>query len=107
MSINNLNILQDLDGTNDNQGNSQMVHIRIQSRTTRKSILTISGLDDDLDLKKICRFLKKNLRCNGAVVNNKQYGDVIQLQGDHREIVKQFLVDNDICLDNQIIIHGA
>ena len=86
---------------------AQKVHIRIQSRTTRKSIMTITGLANDLDLKRIVKYLKKNLRCNGAVVKNKEYGSIIQLQGDHRESVKTFLIDMAICSDSQIIVHGA
>ena len=85
----------------------QKVHLRIQSRTIRKSIMTITGLEYDLDLKRIVKYLKKNLRCNGAVVQSKDYGDIIQLQGDHREAVKQFLIDMEICNDSQIIVHGA
>jgi translation initiation factor 1 len=88
-------------------GNSCPVHIRIQSRNRRKCVLTVQGLDDDLDLKKICKYLRKNLQCNGAVVSDKEYGDIIQLQGDHRAVVKKFLVDNEICLENQVIVHGA
>tara|TARA_B110000908_G_C10193470_1_gene421694 strand:+ start:641 stop:970 length:330 start_codon:yes stop_codon:yes gene_type:complete len=109
MSFVNLNTLQDIDQFNNDNDiqDKQKVHIRIQSRTTRKSILTISGLEDDLDLKRILRYLKKNLKCNGAVIHDKNYGNVIQLQGDHRESVKQFLIDMSICLEGQIIVHGV
>jgi hypothetical protein len=55
--------------------------------------LTIQGLDDDLDLKKICKALRKNLQCNGAIVKDKEFGDVVQLQGDHRAKVGDFLCD--------------
>ena len=101
--LDELSIGQELD-TNTH---AQKVHLRIQSRTTRKSIMTITGLENDLDLKRIVKYLKKNLRCNGAVVQNKEYGDIIQLQGDHRGTVKQFLIDMNICEDTQIIVHGA
>ena len=37
------------------------------------------GLANDLDLKRICKALKKNFRCNGAVVKDDEYGDVIQV----------------------------
>tara|TARA_B110000908_G_scaffold170843_1_gene231591 strand:- start:981 stop:1304 length:324 start_codon:yes stop_codon:yes gene_type:complete len=103
----NVQPVYDFDTNDTNKGNSEPVHIRIQSRTTRKSIVTVSGLDNDLDLKRILKFLKRNLRCNGAVVQNKQYGEVIQMQGDHREAIKQFLIDMEICLVDQIIVHGA
>jgi translation initiation factor 1 len=35
------------------------VHIRIQQRSGRKSLTTVQGLADDLDLKKILKALKK------------------------------------------------
>ena len=35
------------------------VHIRTQQRNGRKSITTVQGLDEDLDLKKICKAFKK------------------------------------------------
>ena len=88
-------------------GNSCPVHIRIQSRNRRKNILTIQGLDDDLDLKKICKYFRKNLQCNGAIVNDKEHGNIIQLQGDHRVAVKNFLIGQEICNSEQVIVHGA
>ena len=109
MSFTNLNTLQQKDSFEDGEPiqNNQKVHIRIQSRTTRKSILTITGLANDLDLKRIVKYLKKNLKCNGSVISDKIYGEIIQLQGDHREEIKQFLIDTSICVKDQIIIHGA
>ena len=87
-------------------GTGNKVHIRIQQRNRRKCILTVSGLDDDLDLKKISKYLKKKLNCNGAVVNDKVYGDVLQMQGDHRTDVRDFLVAMKIVQSDQIIMHG-
>jgi translation initiation factor 1 len=31
---------------------------------------------------------------------------VIQLSGDQRANVKDFLVDEEICVDGQIVVHG-
>lgn len=87
-------------------GTGNKVHIRVQQRNRRKCILTIQGLDDDLDLKKICKALRKNLQCNGAVVKDKEYGDIIQLQGDHRSVVQEFLVDQEIITKDQLVVHG-
>ena len=36
--------------------NAKPIHIRIQSRNGRKCISSISGLENDLDLIKICKF---------------------------------------------------
>ena len=88
-------------------GSGNKVHLRIQQRNRRKCVLTVQGLDDDLDLKKICKALRKNLQCNGAIVKDKEFGDVIQLQGDHRVKVGAFLVDQEIIQKDQLVIHGA
>lgn len=87
-------------------GTGNKVHIRVQQRNRRKCVLTIQGLDEDLDLKKICKALRKNLQCNGAIVKDKEFGDVVQLQGDHRTKVGLFLCDQQIIRKDQLIIHG-
>ena len=35
------------------------VHIRVQQRNGRKCVTTVQGLADDLDLKKIVKYVKK------------------------------------------------
>ena len=90
----------------DREDSGSKVHIRIQQRNGRKSITTVQGLEDDLDLKKILRSFKKNFKCNGAITDHKRYGEVIQLQGDLRSQVRDFLVDHQICTMEQVQIHG-
>ena len=82
------------------------VHIRVQQRNGRKCITTAQGLADDLDLKRITKAFKKNFSCNGNVVKDKDGGEVIQLSGDQRANVKDFLVDQEICSESQIVVHG-
>jgi translation initiation factor SUI1 len=84
----------------------QNVHIRIQARTSKKFITIVEGLGKELNIKKICMYLKKNFNCNGAVSLDKEKKNIIKLQGDHRESTKQFLMDMNICVENQLIIHG-
>jgi len=86
--------------------NKDSIHIRIQQRNGRKSICTITGLASDLNLKAILKALKKTLNCNGAIIEDEDLGNIIQLQGDHRTIVRDFLVEQEICLPTDIIIHG-
>lgn len=37
--------------------------------------------------------IKRPLACNGTIVNDTEMGEVIQLQGDQRKDVQEFLVD--------------
>lgn len=83
-----------------------IVHIRLQQRSGRKSLTTIQGLDDKLDLNKLTKAFKKEFCCNGCVVDNKELGKVIQLQGDQRDKVKNFLAEEDIASKRMIKIHG-
>jgi len=82
------------------------VHVRVQQRNGRKCITTIAGLADDLDIKRICKAFKKNFSCNGAVQKDEENAEVIQLSGDQRTNVKEFLVDQEICHSDTIVLHG-
>ena len=84
----------------------QMVHIQFQQRTVRKCITIIQGLADDIDFKKLVRHFKKCWSCNGTVIDDETYGQVIQLQGDHRKAVAKFLMEEGLASKQQIKIHG-
>lgn len=66
----------------------------------------MAGLADDLDIKRICKAFKKNFSCNGAVQADEEVGEVIQLSGDQRTKVMEFLKDQEICLASDIVLHG-
>jgi translation initiation factor 1 len=81
-------------------------HIRVQQRNGRKCITTIDGLEEDLDLKRICRAMREAFSCNGNVVTEE---GIIQLQGDQRENIKQWLLEQEIIRKNEsdrIVVHG-
>lgn len=84
----------------------KIIHIRLQQRNGRKSLTIIQGLDRLIDFEKIIKLFKKEFCCNGCIVKDKQLGIVIQLQGDQRDNVKKFLINNEISSTNFIIIHG-
>lgn len=83
------------------------IHVRVQQRNGRKCITTIQGLADDLDVKKIARALKKTFQCNGSVTIDSELGEILQLSGDQRTNVRQFFVDQEVCHEDQIVIHGG
>ena len=85
---------------------STTIHIRVQQRNGRKCITTVQGLPEDIDLKKIMKYAKKTFNCNGAVITDEEEGKIIQLQGDHRENMKKFIVKENIAEESDIKIHG-
>jgi translation initiation factor 1 len=87
-------------------GSDEKIHLRCQQRNGRKCITTVQGLSSELELKKIVKQFKKSFNCNGAIVTDKDLGEVIQLSGDQREGVKKFLVDKEITSSGDITVHG-
>merc|ERR1712212_1471481 len=83
-----------------------LVHIRTQQRNGRKTLTTVQGLSAEYDLKKIVRACKKEFACNGTVVEHAEYGEVLQLQGDQRENICQFLTKVGLVNGSQIKVHG-
>lgn len=81
-------------------------NIRIQQRNGRKSITTVQGLAPDLNLKLILKTWKKSFTCNGAIVEDEEHGKIIQLQGDQRTNVRDFLVNEEINRKEDIVVHG-
>lgn len=83
------------------------IHLHIRKRTTRKSITTIEGLEKhNIEMKKFIKSARKNLSCNGAIVKNKLGEEVITLQGDHREVIADFLQSKYKIDSKDIITHG-
>lgn len=86
------------------------IHIRVFQRKTKKYITTIEYLDQNLDFKKILKKMKDKFHCNGSInykkdsVNNDK---IIQLSGDKRNDIIDFLVNNKICKKEEIKVHGC
>eukprot|EP01006_Ploeotia_vitrea_P065025 TRINITY_DN89759_c0_g1_i1.p1 TRINITY_DN89759_c0_g1~~TRINITY_DN89759_c0_g1_i1.p1 ORF type:complete len:105 (+),score=0.25 TRINITY_DN89759_c0_g1_i1:3-317(+) len=89
------------------ENDSSKVHLRIQQRNGRKCITIIQGLASDLDAPRIAKYLKKTFKCNGSITNDTEYGEIIQLSGDQRANVREFFIEQEICLEDQIVIHGG
>jgi translation initiation factor 1 len=53
--------------------------------------------------------VRKQFACNGTIVKDEKAGDVIQLQGDQRNAIRDFLVDKEKGLEidpKMIKVHG-
>jgi len=67
---------------------SQTITIGIEKRKFGKLETTIEGIDDkEIDMKDLTKKLKTKLACGGTIKNGK-----IELQGDHKDKVKDFLI---------------
>lgn len=65
----------------------QKIQVETVKRRFGKIITLVSGFKD-IDIKNIAKELKHKLACGGTVK-----GNIIELQGDHKEKVKNYLVD--------------
>jgi translation initiation factor SUI1 len=74
------------------------IHIRVQRKSARQCLTIVEGLVVDV---KMVKKLKKLFNCGGSIIPE----NVIQLMGDHGEGVKQYLINNNIADDEQIILH--
>jgi translation initiation factor 1 len=89
--------------------NKPKLHVRIQKRNGKKCITTAQGFEQDLDVKRICKAMRKQFNCNGNVIKDDDGGDVLQLQGDQRQNIKDWLLDNQVFQKNEmdrIVMHG-
>jgi len=78
-------------------------------RNGRKTLTTVQGLPKKFDQKKILKVIKKKFACNGTIVHDSEMGEVIQLQGDQRKDVQEFLIDKKEGLEldaKTIKVHG-
>lgn len=87
------------------------IHIRTQ-QNGRKWLTIIEGLDDDLDLDRIAKALKRSFHCSATSCVNEADGvEYIKLSGNQRDRITDWLVTNEVLTEKEakarIIIHGA
>lgn len=84
------------------------VHIEIVKRNGRKCYTNITGLENVLKeenfLEDMTTKLKKKFSCGGTIIKLENR---IQLNGDHRQGIKDYLVQNKIIEKEHIKVHGV
>ena len=85
----------------------EKVTISVGKRNGKKCITNVIGMADDLDLKKILSYLKKKHNCNGSIIKHEKYGEVMTFSGDQKENVYNFLINEEICKREDIIVKGV
>lgn len=89
--------------------NNTCIHVRLQKRNARKCFTIIQGLNLDKDKSsELLKKLKVKFCCNGYIKDIEEFnGEVIQMTGDCRHNVKDFLINEFKLNENDIIIHGS
>jgi translation initiation factor 1 len=104
MEIININVGDGSDVVNSHS----KIHIRLQKRNARKSFTIIEGLK--LDVDETTKFLKKMkimFCCAGYLKNIDEFGgEVIQMSGDNRHKIKDFIIKEYKYNGDDISIHG-
>ncbi|KAK2951734.1 putative translation initiation factor 1 [Blattamonas nauphoetae] len=88
-------------------GPDGFIHIRVQQRTTRKKVTTITGLSDIVDFKEVVKRIGKKYSVGCTTVEDKEFGTVIRCQGGLQHQLKEFLIENKMAREEQIKIHAG
>ncbi len=68
---------------------SQTIKIRLEKKKFGKIYTVVAGIDEkEINMKDLTKQLKSKLACGGTVKQGK-----IELQGDHKQRVKDFLME--------------
>lgn len=86
-------------------GIEDYVLTRIKQRIIRKTLTTDQEITDDYNKKKVVKMFMKKSACNGTVIEQPEYGEVIQLQGDQHKNICQFLIETRLAKDDQLYAH--
>lgn len=90
----------------DSQLFSSKVTISIRQRNGRQCITNVIGMANDLDLKKILTYIKRTYNCNGSIIKDSNYGEIMTFTGDQKENIYNFLIDQEIYNKEDIIVKG-
>lgn len=82
------------------------VHIYVEQRKGRKFFTYVSNLPEKCDLKRVSKFLRHTLSTN-VFIKDCKYGKCIVLQGDKRDKVIEFLIENLKIEKDMITRHGT
>ena len=67
---------------------SQKITVTTDKKRYGKIVTVVSGFESGIDIKQITKALKNKLACGGTYK-----GNMIELQGDHRDKIKSLLVE--------------
>ena len=86
---------------------NQKVTISVKQRNGRQCMTNVIGMAEDLDLPKILSYIKKTYNCNGSILKNETFGEIMCFTGDQKENIYNFLIKEEIYKKEDIIVTGV
>jgi translation initiation factor 1 len=86
--------------------NNNKITISVNNRTGRKFHTFVYGFGNDIDMPKILKHFKKKFNCTGSIESKEEFGEVIKLTGDQKKLVVAFLITEQICKMEDILLKG-
>jgi translation initiation factor 1 len=92
----------------DNSFSNKHIDIRLVQRNGKKCTTTVEGLVDSetLKLKEMLSAYKKMRGCQGSM-KNENGKVIISFTGNQTEKFRDYLLENSICEESDITIHGG
>jgi translation initiation factor 1 len=97
----------DFEEINNSLFENSKVTIIVEKRGGKRFITNVIGMAEDLDLNKILSYLKKKHNCSGSILKDEKFGEIMSFTGDQKENIYNFLVNEEICDKEDIIIKGV
>lgn len=96
------------ESTTEEKNENIKIHVQYQQRNGRKGWTNIHGLNtDDNNIKVLIKTIKKKFACSTTIKRDEDNNNIIQLQGDHRDGIKELLVTTLNISAKNIVLRGA
>lgn len=82
-----------------------MIDIRYFEHSKKRKTTTAEGFPKSFDLKGLVKKLMPILSTGGVVIKSDQGYNVAKFQGDFRQEIRQYLIDNNIVSESNIRLH--
>lgn len=90
----------------DNLFDSKKITVHTKMRTGRKVMTMVYGFGIEYDIEKILKHFQKTFHCTGNIHKDEKFGEIIQLTGNNKREVIDFLIREEIATMDNIISMG-
>ncbi|QGR53880.1 eukaryotic initiation factor eif1/sui1 [Moumouvirus maliensis] len=89
----------------DKQMYTEKIHIKLVPRSKTRNTTIVENLPKNINISTFLKAMRQYLHCTGSI-KEKEDGKYVQFTGDHRELIKNFLINKSIAKNEDIILHG-